>query len=114
MPYTAGDKYGPRLEVQVKARGMGIMASFVAKMCPSVRLIGTLVACEAHITMDAKQRAAIGASVGDESRTDLPQVWPNVTDEAEHGTAHIPLIALSVGLKPLAVVGAAQCFKEGK
>jgi hypothetical protein len=41
-------------------------------------------------------------------------MWPNITDEAEHGTAHIPLIALSVGLKPLAVVGAAQCFKEGK
>jgi len=93
---------------------MGIAASFVAKMCPSVRLVGTLVWCEAHIAMDAKQRATIGASVSDEARTDLPQVWPNVTDEAQHGPAHIPLIALLVGLKPLAVVVAAQGLKEDK
>src|SRR5262249_39718745 len=72
MPHTAGDKHSPRLEVQIKARGMGIAARFVAKMCPSVRLVGTLVLCETHITMDAKQRAAIGASIGDEARTDLP------------------------------------------
>src|SRR5262249_16583221 len=114
MPHTTGDKYCPRLEVQVKARGMGIAASFVAKMCPSVRRIGTLVGCEAHIAMDTKQRAPIRASVGNESRTDLPQVWPNVADETEHGTAHSPFIALSVGLKPLAVVVATQCFKERK
>src|SRR5262249_41048989 len=104
----------PRLEVQVKARSMSIATRFMAKMCPSVRLIGMLVLCEAHITMDAKQRATIGASVGDESRTDLPQARSNVTDEAEHGIPHSPLITLSVGLEPRAVVIAAQCFKEGK
>ena len=114
MPHTAGDKHAPRLEVQVKARGMGIAARFVAKMRPSVRLVGALVLCEAYIAMDAKQRATIGASVGDEARTDLPQVRPNVTDEAQHGITHSPLIALSVDLKPGAVVVAAQRFKEGK
>ena len=93
---------------------MGIAARFVAKMRPSVRLVGALVLCEAYIAMDAKQRATIGASVGDEARTDLPQVWPNVTDEAQHGIAHIPLIALLVGLKPLAVVVTTQSRKEGK
>src|SRR5262249_27445530 len=81
MPHTAGDKHRPRLEVQVKPRRMGIAAGCVAKMGPSVRLVGPLVAGEAHIAMDAKQRAA-AASVSDEARTDLPQVWPKVTDEA--------------------------------
>src|SRR4030095_12417013 len=65
MRHTAGDKHSPRLEVQVKARSMSIATSFVTKMCPSVRLIGALVLCEAHIAMDAKQRAPIGASVSD-------------------------------------------------
>ena len=36
------------------------------------------------------------------------------TDEAEHGSAHIPLITLLVSLKPRAVIVAAQCLKEGK
>src|SRR5262249_10916700 len=107
-------KHSPRFEVQVKARRMGIAASFMAKMGPSVGLVGLLVSGEAHIAMDAKQRAPIGASVGHEARADLPQGWPNITDEAQHGTTHIPLIALFVGLKPLAVVVAAQCLKESK
>src|SRR5438128_2613309 len=91
MPHTTGDKHSPRLEVQVKARGMHIATRFVAKMYPGVRLVGMLVWCEAHIALDAKQRAPIGASVGNEAQTDLPHVWPNVTDEAQHGIAHIPL-----------------------
>src|SRR5712691_2695436 len=66
------------------------------------------------ISLRPNSERPLGASVGDETRTELPQVWPNVTDEAGHGTAHIPFIALSVGLKPLAVVVATQCFKEGK
>src|SRR5262245_54555143 len=114
MPHTTGDKHSPRLEVQVKAGGMHISTCFVTKMCSSVRLVGTLVWREAHIALDAKQRAPIGASVSNEARTDLPQVRPNVTDEAQHGIAHIPLIALLVGVKPLAVVVAAQCRKESK
>src|SRR5262249_19474896 len=114
MPHTTGDKHRPRLEVQVKARGMGIAASFVAKMCPSVRLVRTLVLCEAHIAMNAKQRATIGASVGNEVRADLPQAWPKVTDETEHGIAHLPPIALLVDLKPLAIVVTVQRLKEGK
>jgi hypothetical protein len=56
----------------------------------------------------------MGASVGDEARTDLPQVWPNVTDEVEHGTAYIPLIALLVGLKPRTIVMPTQVLKKGK
>src|SRR5215831_4423244 len=114
MPHTAGDKHRPRLEVQVKARGMGIAASFVAKMCSSVRLIRTLVLGEAHIAMDAKQRATIGASVGNEAWADLPQAWPKVSDEMQHGIAYFPPIALLVGLKPLTVVVTVQGLKEGK
>ena len=54
------------------------------------------------------------ASVGDEVRTDLPQVGPNVTDAVEHGAADIPRIALLVGLKPLTSVLTAQFRKKGK
>jgi hypothetical protein len=114
MPHTAGDKHPPGLEVQVKARGMGITASFVVKMCPSVCLVGTFVLGEAYIAMDAKQRATIGASVGNEARADLPQARPKVSDETEHGIAYLPLIALLVGLKPLPVVVTVQGLKEGK
>jgi hypothetical protein len=69
---------------------------------------------EAHIAMDAKQRATIGASIGNEARADLPQARPKVTDETEHRIAHLPSIALLVDLKPLAVVVTVQCLKEGK
>jgi hypothetical protein len=93
---------------------MGIAASFVPKMCPSVRLVRTLVLCEAHIAMDAKQGTTIGASVSNESRADLPQAGPKVTNKTEHGIAHLPLIALLVSLKPLAVVVTVQGLKEGK
>jgi hypothetical protein len=93
---------------------MGIATRFVAEMGPSIGLVGALVVGEAYIAMDAKQGATIGARVGDEVRTDLPQVGPNVTDEVEHGAADIPLIALLVGLKPLTSVLTAQVLKKGK
>src|SRR5215510_7818244 len=55
MPHAAGNKHGPRLKVQVKARGMGIATRFVAEMGPRIGLIGALIVCEAYIAMDAKQ-----------------------------------------------------------
>ena len=79
-----------------------------------VRLVGALVGGEAGVAINAKQRSAGAARVGNEMRSDLVQRAREVRDELQRGLAYMSLVFIFVREEPVTVVVAPQAGQEAE
>ncbi len=112
MPDAGADEDLAGLEVEVEARGVGVLARLVAELDAGVGLVGALVLGEAHVAVDAEERAADRPRIGVEVGADLGQARPEIADELLRRMAQLLLVALLVGLEPLAVVVGLEVAQE--
>jgi hypothetical protein len=96
-----------RLELQVEGRPLpAARLGAVQEPRRDVSLVRRLVGRKTRVTVDAEQRSAGPARVGDEAGRDPHQARVQVLDEAAHRFEDVALVARPVGLEPLAgVVG---------
>jgi len=102
------------LEVQVEARGVGVLGRLVAELDADPGLVGALVLREADVAMDAEQRPLAGPRVGVEVAADTAQPRRELGDELLRRVEQVLLVACPVGLEPVAVVVARQVAQKGK
>ena len=93
---------------------MRLLGPLVPEVDAGLRLVRRLVAREARVAVDAEQRAALAAGVGHQVRADLRQAQPEVLDEGERRLEQVVLVAVLVGVEPLAVVVGLQLAQEGE
>src|SRR5690348_11363820 len=108
MPQARADEAIARRDVQIE-RGRGDLAPAVMEQsCTGPGLVRRLVAGEAHVALDAEQRAAHLARVGTVMPADLRQRGLQVGDQAKVRFAHVVFVFGLVGLEPGAVVVARE------
>ena len=95
LPQAEGGKAVPRLEVQVEAGGVHVVAGgHVAEVDAGVGLVGRLVLGEPRVALDAEQRPAQRSGVGGEVAADGEEGLGQVLDESQGRKAHQVLVAL--------------------
>src|SRR5690606_30480934 len=82
MPEPGPDETAARLQVDVERWRRDFTAPFVEQARTLPALVGRLVAGEAGVTLDAKQRTAHALGFGAEMRADLRQGWLQVGEQA--------------------------------
>jgi len=82
-PQPRADKAPARFKVNIEARCVGIFGLLVAKVDAGVDLVRRLVFGEAGVALNAEQRAAYGAAIGQEVRAERVEGRAEVGDEVE-------------------------------
>ena len=114
MPDPAAGEDFARRQVQVEAGRVHVLGLLVLEPDARRGLVRRLVLREARVAVDAEQRAADAPGVGPQVRADLAQVRLEVLDEGERRLEHVGLVAVLVGVEPLAVVVLLQVGEEAE
>ena len=112
MPHPGRGERLSRLEMEIEARGVHVLAPAVAEVQPDVGLVRALVFGEPDVPVDPEQRAARGTVVRDELGADLPQVAGEAPDELQGRLLHhvdVPLLVLG---EPGAIVVLAKVLQK--
>src|ERR1700687_5690674 len=90
--------------MDVESRCMHVARETVAELAGGMFLVRTFVAGKAHVAVNAKHGAAIGARIGNELFGDLLQFGRHRRDELRHLSLDGAAKTLLVGFEPGALV----------
>ncbi len=111
MPQAGGGEAGSGLEMEIETRRMHVLAA-MRKAHREICLVWLLVGGETRIAVDAEQRSARGARIGDEIRRDVVKRAGKVSDEAQSGLLRAGLEFMLTCLEPFAIIVAFEATQE--
>src|SRR5215469_7866153 len=97
--------------MQIEARGVDVFAA-MGEFHGDVRFVRTLVGRKARIAVNAEQRSAGRARIGDQIRRDVVEDCREICDEPNGWLVCMSFVFIFVRLKPLAIVVALEALEE--
>src|SRR5260370_36137709 len=99
MPDAGRTEHAARLQMNVEAWCMNVAAQYVRKARGDMRFVRSLVRREPYVSVDAKHRTARWARVGNQLWANLPEPRSEASEECEHPSTHVALLAHTIPLE---------------